>query len=431
MQSWKFDFLVTSITTFTISTSYVLLSYIVTMNYDVTIIGGGIVGLATAYKILEQHPGLKLAVLEKENILASHQTDRNSGVIHSGIYYRPGSAKAINCVKGHRMLIDFCTQENIPFELCGKVIVAVQESEFTTLDSIFQRGIDNGLTGIKMMNAEEVKTIEPHCAALRGIWVPQAGIVDFKVVAQRLAQLIQSSGGDVITNFKVNKIIHRLDVVEIHSDHQKVNTKLAIGCAGLYSDHLARLAGVEPPHQIVPFRGEFYNLVPSAETLVRGLIYPVPDVNFPFLGVHLTKRIRGGIEAGPNAVLAFRREGYDHFDVHWGELAEALRYGGFHQLAKKHWRKGMDEMKRSFSKKAFLKSLQRLVPELTSDMIMRSRTGVRAQAIDRNGNMVDDYVIMQQERMIHVLNAPSPAATSCLSIGDYISQITNSKMKTN
>ncbi len=399
------------------------------MKYDVTIIGGGIVGLATAYKILEQQPGIKLAVLEKENILASHQTDRNSGVIHSGIYYKPGSAKAVNCVKGHGMLVDFCTRENIPFELCGKVIVAVDDSEFTTLENIFQRGIDNGLTGIKMIDAGEVKTIEPHCAALRGIWVPQAGIIDYKIVAQRLAQLIQSLGGEVITGFKVNNIVHFHDTVEIQSDNQKLNSKLAIGCAGLYSDHLARLAGVEPPHQIIPFRGEFYNLIPSAEKLVSGLIYPVPDVNFPFLGVHLTKRIRGGIEAGPNAVLAFRREGYDHFDVHWGELAEALRYRGFHHLAKKHWRKGMDEMKRSFSKKAFLKSLQRLVPELTIDMITRSRTGVRAQAIDRNGNMVDDYVVLQQERMIHVLNAPSPAATSCLSIGEYISHITFTKLK--
>ncbi len=403
------------------SLTVLLLSYISVMIYDVTIIGGGIVGLATAYKILEQQPGLKLAVLEKESTLASHQTDRNSGVMHSGIYYKPGSAKAINCVKGHSLLIDFCTKENIPFELCGKVIVAVEESEFTTLENIFKRGIENGLSGIRMIDAYEVRTMEPHCAARRGIWVPQAGIIDFHVVAQRLAQLIQSLGGVMITNFNVNKIVNLHDAVEIQSDHQKVISRLAIGCAGLYSDRLARLAGAEPPHQIVPFRGEFYSLIPSAEKLVRGLIYPVPDVNFPFLGVHLTKRIRGGIEAGPNAVLAFRREGYEHFDVHWGELAETLRYRGFHRLAKKHWRKGIDEMKRSFSKKAFLKSLQRLVPELTIDMITRSRTGVRAQAIDRNGNMVDDYVVVEQEHMIHVLNAPSPAATSCLSIGLYIS----------
>ena len=399
------------------------------MVYDVTVIGGGIVGLATAYKILEQQPGLKVAVLEKESTLASHQTDRNSGVIHSGIYYKPGSAKAVNCVKGHGMLVDFCTREHIPYELCGKVIIAVDESEFATLENIFKRGIDNGLSGIKMIDAHDVKAIEPHCAALRGIWVPQAGIIDFTAVAFQLSKLIQLHGGKIITDFKVNGIAHHQDVILLDSGDQKIESRLAIGCAGLYSDHLAKLAGMEPPHQIVPFRGEFYSLASEAQRLVKGLIYPVPDVNFPFLGVHLTKRITGGIEAGPNAVLAFRREGYNHLDVHWGELAEALSYRGFHHLAKKHWRKGIDEMKRSFSKKAFLKSLQRLVPELTVDMISRSRTGVRAQAIDRSGNMVDDYVILEQERMIHVLNAPSPAATSCLSIGTSISKITFNKLK--
>ena len=391
------------------------------MTYDIAIIGGGIVGLATGWKILEANPGMRLVILEKESDIATHQTDRNSGVIHSGIYYKPGSAKAINCVKGYGMLIDFCREHEIPFDLCGKVIVAVNENEIPVMENIYQRGIQNGLSGIKIIAASEVKEIEPYCNAVKGIWVPQTGIIDFKVVAIRLAELIKSKGGVIINDFKVEKITHSTDHIKFHAKTKSIESKFAVGCAGLYSDHLARMAGLIPPLQIVPFRGEFYNLLPSAEKLVRGLIYPVPDVNFPFLGVHLTKRIRGGIEAGPNAVLAFRREGYKHLDIHWGELSESLRYSGFHSMAKKHWRKGLDEMHRSFSTAAFLKSLQRLVPALQQNDIVRSRTGVRAQAIDKNGNLIDDYVILEQERMIHLCNAPSPAATSCLAIGENLS----------
>ena len=406
-----------------------ILYFYLSMYYDISIIGGGIVGLATGWKLLEKYPGLRLCVLEKENDVATHQTDRNSGVMHSGIYYKPGSAKAVNCVKGHGMLIDFCTQYGIPFELCGKVIIAVSEKEIPVLDGIFSRGLQNGLTGIKMIDDIETKEIEPYCNALKGIWVPQAGIIDYKVVAIRLKELIESNGGRIVTGFKVETIIENPDGIIIKSDNRNLESRLAIGCAGLYADHLARMAGLKPPHQIVPFRGEFYNLVPDAEKFVRGLIYPVPDINFPFLGVHLTKRIRGGVEAGPNAVLAFRREGYEHLDVHWSELMESLRYKGFHHLARKHWRKGMDEMIRSFSKRAFLRSLQNLVPELRQRHIVRSRSGVRAQAIDRDGNMVDDYVIMEQERMIHLLNAPSPAATSCLSIGEYVVDLMGERIR--
>ena len=319
------------------------------MRYDIAIIGGGIVGLASAFKILERHAGLKLVVLEKENSVATHQTDRNSGVIHSGIYYKPGSAKALNCVKGAAMLIDFCRDQGTPFELCGKVIVAGLDNELPVLDSIYQRGLQNGLNGIKMIDATEVKDIEPHCFAIKGIWVPQAGIIDYRVVANRLMQLIIEKGGEVITSFRVEKIKERKDSLVIYSAHQDVESRMAIGCAGLYADHLASLAGLKPPHQIVPFRGEFYTVVGEAEKLVRGLIYPVPDINFPFLGVHLTTRIGGGIEAGPNAVFAFRREGYRHLDIHAGELWESITYKGFQHLALKHWRKGMDEMARSFS----------------------------------------------------------------------------------
>lgn len=391
-------------------------------QYDIAIIGGGIVGLATAWKLLETQPGLKLAVLEKESAIASHQTDRNSGVIHSGIYYKPGSAKAINCVKGYGMLLSFCREYDVSFDLCGKVIVAVGEHQIPTLEGIYQRGVDNGLNDISMLDAAAVRHIEPHCPALKGIHVPRAGIIDFRIVAEKLASLIREKGGDIITGFKVSRIREQKDNITIHSDQRLIICQYAVGCAGLYADHLTKLAGLEPPHKIVPFRGEFYALRPEAIPLVRGLIYPVPDINFPFLGVHLTKRMDGGVEAGPNAVLAFRREGYKHLDVHWSELAEALRYRGFHKLAVKHWRKGMDEMHRSFSKRAFLKSLQHLIPALRMEDITRSRSGVRAQALDKNGNLVDDYVILEQDRMLHLCNAPSPAATSCLSIGEFVSE---------
>lgn len=395
------------------------------MQYDLTIVGGGIVGLATAWKILSDHPDIKLAVLEKETAIATHQTDRNSGVIHSGIYYKPGSAKAINCVKGYGMLLDFCREHAIPYELCGKVIIAGEEKQIPTLNGIYQRGLQNGLTDIRMIDAYEVNQIEPHCRAIKGIWVPQAGIIDYRVVACKLAELIQQKGGEIITGFKVDHILHEKESIKLFCGNRAIMTRMMIGCAGLYADRLAIMAGLTPPLKIVPFRGEFYALRAEATPLVRGLIYPVPDVNFPFLGVHLTKRIGGGVEAGPNAVLAFRREGYKHLDIHPGEISEALRYHGFHKLAMKHWRKGLDEMVRSFSKRAFLKSLQVLVPELRSADITRSRTGVRAQALDKNGNLVDDYVILQQERMIHLCNAPSPAATSCLSIGAFVGRLFN------
>ena len=399
------------------------------MQYDITIIGGGIVGLATAYQVQQAHPGIRLAVLEKEQAVATHQTDRNSGVIHSGIYYKPGGAKAVNCVRGYRMLLDFCMANEIPYDLCGKVIVAARDEQIPVLQGIYERGVANGLEGIKMIDAEEVKAIEPYCHAVKGIWVPQTGIIDYRAVSLMLADLIRSKGGEIITGFKVDAIKEEKDHIHISSQNRTVKSQWAIACAGLYADHLARLAGLIPPHKIVPFRGEFYALRPEAIHLVKGLIYPVPDINFPFLGVHLTKRIDGGVEAGPNAVLAFRREGYKHLDIHAGELSEALLYRGFQKLAAKNWRKGMEEMHRSFSKRAFLKSLQVLVPSLKMEDISRSRSGVRAQALDHDGNMVDDYVILQQDRMVHLCNAPSPAATSCLSIGEYVAGVAGERMK--
>ncbi len=389
-------------------------------SFDLTVIGGGIVGLATAWHLLQKHPGLRLALLEKENAIATHQTDRNSGVIHSGIYYKPGSAKAINCVKGYSMLLDFCQTHQVPYERCGKVILAVQESQLPVLHEIYNRGLQNGLTGIKRIDPTEVKEIEPYARSIEGIWIPQSGIIDYRKVASKLAELIRLQGGTILTGFKVKAIRESTDGLALHGDLQVIHSRFAIACAGLYADTLARMAGVTSPHQIVPFRGEFYTLIPAAEKYVRGLIYPVPDVNFPFLGVHLTKRIDGGVEAGPNAVLAFRREGYRRLDIHPGELMEILRYRGFQRLAMKHWKKGMTEMRGSFSKAAFLSRVRELVPVLSSPDMYRSRTGVRAQALDKDGNLVDDYVIIEQERMLHLCNAPSPAATACLSIGAYI-----------
>ena len=390
------------------------------ISYDVTIIGGGIVGLATAWQIMQQHQGIRLAVVEKENAIGTHQTNRNSGVIHSGIYYKPGSAKAINCVRGYNMLIDFAKQHGIPYDLCGKVIVATRADQFGVMEDIYQRGLKNGLTGIRIIDQQDLKAIEPHCSALKAIWVPQSGIIDYRIVAEKLASLITAMGGKILTDFAVSRITHKPGSIHISNGSKALETKLAIGCAGLYADRLAIMAGLKPPHQIVPFRGEFYSLTESATRLVNGLIYPVPDINFPFLGVHLTKRLDGGIEAGPNAVLAFRREGYDRLDFHAKELLEILGYRGFQHLAVKHWRKGMLEMQGSFSKSAFLSRVQELVPEITAKDIIRGRSGVRAQALDRNGNLVDDYVILEQEHMLHVCNAPSPAATSFLSIGNYI-----------
>ena len=398
------------------------------MQFDVVVIGGGIVGLATAWKLVSTHPGIKVCVLEKEASIGTHQTDRNSGVIHSGIYYKPGSAKSINCVKGYQMLLDFCVVHEIPFDKCGKVIIAANERQIPTLEGIYERGLQNGLTDIRIIDQKETTDIEPFCHAVKGIWVPQAGIIDYRVVAEKFADLIKANGGEIITGFKVDEIKEDRHEIMICSKNRSVAGKLAIGCAGLYADHLVRLTGDKPPHQIVPFRGEFYALRPEATHYVRGLIYPVPDVNFPFLGVHLTKRINGGVEAGPNAVLAFRREGYKHLDFHAGEFIEALTYSGFQKLAARHWRKGMEEMKRSFSKSSFLKSLQTLVPDLRAADIFRNRSGVRAQALDEKGQLVDDYVIMEQSRIIHLLNAPSPAATSCLAIGEYVASVASKKL---
>lgn len=390
--------------------------------YDVAIVGAGIVGLATAWQILSRQPVLRIAILDKEESIAAHQTSHNSGVIHSGIYYKPGGSKASNCRRGHALLIEFCQKQAIPFDLCGKVIVATRQEEKHRLNEIYQRGLANGLKGIKLLSAEEVREHEPHVAALAGIWVPQAGIIDYAQVAAKLWELIEAEGGKFYGGHELRAVFaERQDKnLRLLTTAGEIKARYLITAAGLYADKVARMTGVHPKMKIVPFRGEYYRLKKNKESLVKNLIYPVPNPAFPFLGVHYTRMIRGGIEAGPNAVLAFAREGYSRWKINPKELAETLGYTGFLRLARKYWQVGLGELYRSYSKRAFVQALQHLIPEIDYDDLERSGSGVRAQAISSNGNMINEFVITESERVIHVLNAPSPAATSCLSIGSDI-----------
>jgi (S)-2-hydroxyglutarate dehydrogenase len=390
------------------------------LNFDIIVIGAGIVGLATAYKLLEQNPKLKICVIEKETKIAQHQTGHNSGVIHSGIYYKPNSLKAINCQKGYQQLIDFCEQHGVKYDLCGKVIVATKPEERQSLDNIYKRGVENGLVGIKKITAQEVKEIEPHVQCVEGIWVPQTGIIDYKDVSAKYAVLIQEKGGTIFLGEKVLNIINKNNIAIVTTDKQEISTKVVINCCGLYSDKIAKLTNRELDLQIIPFRGEYYELKKEKEYLVKNLIYPVPNPDFPFLGVHYTRMIHGGIEAGPNAVLAFKREGYSRWDINLKELYETLTFSGFQKVATKYWDEGWSEMKRSYSKALFVKALQTLIPEIQADDVVRSGAGVRAQACDGQGNLLDDFSIIENENVINVCNAPSPAATSSLAIGNTI-----------
>ncbi|MDZ4846370.1 MAG: L-2-hydroxyglutarate oxidase [Chitinophagales bacterium] len=391
------------------------------MKYDVVVIGAGIVGLATAYRLLEKKPGLKICVLEKEKQVAAHQTGHNSGVMHSGIYYKPGSLKAINCVNGYNQLKAFAEQHNIPFDICGKIIVATKQEQLPILDGIFKRGNENGLKGLRKISKEEIIEIEPHVTTgAQGIVVPQAGIINYKTVAQKLAEIILQQGGEILFGAKVEKITVSETETVVQTTAGDYTGAFLINCAGLYSDTIARLTHPALDMRIIPFRGEYYVLKKEKEHLVRNLIYPVPDPNFPFLGVHFTRMIEGGIEAGPNAVLAFRKEGYTLSDFHAGEFFETLGWPGFRKIAFKYWRTELRELHRSFSKAAFVKALQELIPEITPDDLEDGGSGVRAQAVDRAGNLVDDFAILESKRVLNVCNAPSPAATSCLSIGEHI-----------
>jgi len=392
------------------------------VKYDLTIIGAGIVGLASGYKLLMNNPGLKIAILDKEKGVASHQTGHNSGVIHSGIYYKPGSLKAINCQKGYRELLDFSKEFGIAHEVCGKVIVATKEEERARLDKIFKSGIANGMKGLRKILPEEVKEIEPHVRNVEAIWVPQAGIIDYKKVAEKYSELIEEKGGKLFLGEKVTAIFQSEGRVRVQTEKLEIDSKIAVNCAGLQSDKVAALTEKHLNVKILPFRGEYYELVAEKKYLVRNLIYPVPNPNFPFLGVHFTRMIKGGIEAGPNAVLAFKREGYSRWDFHPGELAEILAYPGFRKLAAKFWRTGLGEMHRSYSKRAFVNAVRHLIPTIGYDDLKRGGAGVRAQAVDCDGNLIDDYLIIENQGVINVLNAPSPAATSSLAIGSAIAE---------
>jgi L-2-hydroxyglutarate oxidase len=392
------------------------------MKTDVVIIGAGIVGLATAFQLSRKNPGLKICVLDKEREVAAHQTGHNSGVIHSGIYYKPGGSKAVNCRKGYQYLLDFCDQYEVPYEICGKVIVATRKEELPLLQSIFERGQANGLEGIRMLKKEEVLEIEPHVAAVAGIWVPQTGIIDYAVVARKYASLLEAQGGTLLLGHAFKGIQRREGRLIVRHSGGEIETRLLATCAGLHADKVARLTGDEPGILTVPFRGEYYVLSPEKQHLVNNLIYPVPNPDFPFLGVHYTRMMRGGIEAGPNAVLAFRREGYSRWDIRWKELFETLAHPGFRKVASRYWRTGLGEIHRSFSKAAFVKALQHLIPEVGYDDLQRGGAGVRAQAIDMQGNLVDDFLIHESPQIIHVLNAPSPAATASLAIGETVAE---------
>ena len=399
-------------------------------NYDVIIVGAGIVGLSTCYKLLEKNPGLKVCIIEKEEGVSKHQTGNNSGVIHSGIYYKPGSLKALNCRKGYKMLLDFCDENQIRYEICGKVIVATDEKELEGMQRIYDRGVENGLEGLKYLTPEEIMEYEPNVTnAVKGIYVPQTGIIDYKEVSEKLEELIYDMGGEIHFEERLADIkLRRSDTlvedtfVEIMTNKEYYTAKFLITCAGLQSDRIAKITNPGINIKIIPFRGEYYVLKKEKRDLVKNLIYPVPDPQFPFLGVHFTRMLDGEREAGPNAVFAFKREGYNKFDIDFRDMFDAVLWKGFINIAKKYWRMGFMEFYRSFSKPAFLKSLQRLIPSVEYGDIIPGGAGIRAQACDNKGNLIDDFLFVEKENILHVCNAPSPAATACLSIGETIAE---------
>lgn len=390
--------------------------------YDVAVIGGGIVGTATAMSL--QELGFKsVIVLEAENKLAAHQTGNNSGVIHSGLYYKPGSLKAKNCVLGRELMYKFCEQYNIKYERCGKLVVATKKEETALLKVLEDRGKANGLKGIRKLKSNELKEYEPHVMGLEGLHIQETGIVDYNQVTEMYAKIILENGGEVKTNSKFLRLNADNNLLVLETTSGEYKAKFLVNCAGLYSDKVAKICGINPCLQIIPFRGEYYKLKKEKEHLVKNLIYPVPDPQFPFLGVHFTRMIKGEVEAGPNAVLAFKREGYSHKDFSFTDILELVSYSGFWKMAAKYYKMGLGEFYRSLNKKAFVKALQKLIPEIQEDDLIKGGAGVRAQAVDLNGNLIDDFRIVEAEKMIHVLNAPSPAATASISIGRTIANL--------
>lgn len=389
-------------------------------SFDIVIIGGGIVGLSTAMHATRALPQLKLLLLEKEEAVARHQSGHNSGVIHSGIYYKPGSLKAKFCVEGAAAMVEFCREHNLPYEVCGKVIVATREDEIPRLKVLLERGHANGLAGLRLLQPEEVREIEPHCSAVLGVWVSSTGITDYAAVSRKYAEIIVAQGGTISTGTEVRRVLPRGTEMMVETTRGTFAAKYVINCAGLHSDRVSRMAGQKPQVRIVPFRGEYYFLVPEKSHLVRTLIYPVPDPRFPFLGVHFTRRIQGGVDAGPNAVLALRREGYKRTDFNLRDLAGTLTYPGFWHMAGKYWRDGAAEYYRSLNKRAFVRALQQLVPEIVSSDLTADGSGVRAQAVRPDGSLVDDFEFVLADKMLHVWNVPSPAATASLPIGRHL-----------
>ncbi len=387
---------------------------------SLVVVGGGIVGLATAMEWTARYPDLPVVVLEKEPQLARHQTGHNSGVIHSGIYYKPGSLKAELCVAGVTLLHRFCAERGVPFESCGKLIVATSEEELPRLDELYRRGIGNSLSGMRMIGASEIREYEPHAAGLRGIHVPVTGIVDYGRVANEYAAVIRSRGGDIQCACEVHTIRHSGKVTVVETNAGEVQAGLLVNCAGLHSDRVSRMAGAKLDLAIVPFRGEYYDLAPDKESLVRGLLYPVPDPRFPFLGVHFTRRIGGGVEAGPNAVLALAREGYSKQSFRARDVLDYATFPGFWIMAAKYGKVGAEEYLRSWSKRAFVRSLQKLVPEITEQDLVPGGSGVRAQALSRDGKLIDDFRFAYADGVLHVCNVPSPAATASLAIAKYV-----------
>ncbi|ALR31089.1 hydroxyglutarate oxidase [Chryseobacterium sp. IHB B 17019] len=393
------------------------------MDYDIIIVGAGLVGLATAYQTKLKNPDSKILVLEKENDVSLHQSGHNSGVIHSGIYYKPGSLKAKNCIEGYNSVINFAKEYGIRYDLCGKIIVATSQEELPLLDNIYKRGVENGLQNLKYLSREEFREIEPHCEGVRAIKVPQTGIIDYQGIAKKIKELFEELGGEVKFNNEVKNIINNQSEIIVTTDSAEFKTKKLISCAGLYSDKITKMTNDKNDVIIIPFRGEYYKIKDERKHLVKHLIYPVPDPNFPFLGVHFTRMIDGNIEAGPNAVLAFKKEGYKFFDFDFNETMQTLTWPGFRKIVAKYGKTGLGEVHRSLSKAAFTKALQKLLPEIQEDDLVTGGSGVRAQACDRNGILIDDFDIVKNGNIIHVRNAPSPAATSCLSIGNKISEL--------
>ncbi len=394
----------------------------IAMDRDVIVIGGGIVGLATAWQLLRQRPATRVAVIEKESAVARHQTGHNSGVIHSGLYYRPGSLRAKLCREGGEELIALCEREGVPYDRCGKIVVATREEEHPRLEELHRRGIANGLQGLRWLGAEEIKEFEPHCVGTRALWVPQAGIVSFRAVAEKYAEKIRAAGGEIALGERVDTIRGgstggKVEIVTTKAVH---TCRVLVACAGLHSDRLARQTQPDLPMRITPFRGEYYELLPEARKLVRNLIYPVPDPTFPFLGLHFTRVIDGRIESGPNAVFAFGREAYTRTGFNLRDTWEAVAWPGVRIMARKYWRTGLAEFHRSFSKAAFVKTLQRMIPEIRMEHVRPGGAGVRAMACHLDGSLIDDFHILDTGNIVHVCNAPSPAATASLAIGGTI-----------